>query len=356
MKIFSKRIANIVFACSVILMHACKDEEPVKPIVSTNLSKGVFVTNEGNFGTGTGTLAFIHRDGSGESHKVYQAANGNAQLGNIVQSMSIINQKAFIVVNNANKIVVADALSMAYVATIGNVNQPRYLVHDDSMIYVSCWDNRVKAYDLSDNQFVKSWTTSTGPEKLIWVDDELWVLNQGGLSVDSTVSIINPHNEDTETLNIYPRPTGIQVDKNGKVWIMCSGRLAYHPGGVSASHLICIDPVDRSIVRNIIFPWTEQHPANLEINRDGDELYYLYPGGISRISIDAEFPPPYPFINYSGTIYALGYDSIENMLYASDALDYVQNGRVYKYDVDDGSLMFSFSAGLIPGGFCFTDD
>ena len=340
----------------VLACHACKDDEaPVKP-VDIAFTNGVFITNEGNFGSGTGTLSFIHRDGSGSQQKVYQTANADEPLGNIVQSMHIKGDKAFIVVNNANKIVVANAQTMKRLYRMEGIHQPRFILDKDSLIFVSCWDNQVKAYDFNGYQQLQAWSTGTGPEKMHWVNNEIWVLNQGGLSVDSTITIINPQNDATQTLAIYPRPTGIQVDKNGKVWVMCSGRLAYHPGGASEGHLLCIDPFDRTFIHDILFPLTETSPEKLEINSAGDELYFVYSGGISRMGIEDAFPPLDPFISYSGNIYAMEYDPVEQMIYFSDALDYIQNGRVYKYSAEDGLQQFSFAVGLIPGGFCFTPE
>lgn len=343
-----------IFAFLVLFISSCTKEEPDVTPVAVNYNNGVFVINEGSFGNGTGTLSYIARDGSSESHKIYQKANDNTNLGNVAQSMHLIGDLAYIVVNNASRIVIANSLSMKHINSIEGVDQPRYLINDGEKFYVSCWDNTVKAYNLETNELVQSYSTGGGPEKLSWVNDEIWVLNQGGFSVDSTVSIINPQTGLTETLNIYPRPTGIQMDKDGMVWIMCSGRLDYHQGGSSAPHLLCINPLDRTVVKNVIFPWTQEHPLNLEINSDGNELYYLYPGGISRFGIYDEFPLPEPFISYSGSIYGLGYDPVENMLYVSDALDYVQNGVVIKYNAELGTLELSFTAGIIPSGFCFT--
>jgi hypothetical protein len=40
------------------------------------------------------------------------------------------------------------------------------------------------------------------------------------------------------------------------------------------------------------------------------------------------------------------------MIYVSDAIDYVQKGKVYIYK-PDGILSNSFSAGIIPGEFYF---
>ena len=50
--------------------------------------------------------------------------------------------------------------------------------------------------------------------------------------------------------------------------------------------------------------------------------------------------------------YALGIDPVKNEIYVSDALDYTQNGIVYRYNTT-GSLISSFEVGIIPGCFGF---
>jgi len=54
----------------------------------------------------------------------------------------------------------------------------------------------------------------------------------------------------------------------------------------------------------------------------------------------------------SRNLYGLGVDPTTGNIYVSDAIDYVQKGKVYRYH-PDGSLIDSFTAGVIPGGFYF---
>lgn len=343
-----------VFVLAVL--WSCTDEPDIPEPTGTDYSKGVFVVNEGNFGSGSGTLTFIKRDGSGLEQKVYQNANTLIKLGNVVQSMNVIGDSVFIVVNNSNRIVVCHKYSMFEAASIEDIEQPRFLVElPGDRFAVSCWDHTVKLFNKSSLTQVEEIETDTGPEKMLLDGNRLWILNSGGLSVDSTITIANIQNGNKQTLQVYPRPTGIQQDVNGKIWVMCSGRKDYHPGGFSPSHLLCIDPETMNILTDVLIQHNEHDAIGLEINHSGNTLYYLFKGDIYQFEIDAIQPNDQPLVDYPGTIYSLGYDPVENTLYGADALDYTQNGFVSKYDAASGALLLEFSAGIIPGAFYFAD-
>ncbi len=63
--------------------------------------------------------------------------------------------------------------------------------------------------------------------------------------------------------------------------------------------------------------------------------------------------PDNPTINEeTRNYYALGVDPTRNEIYISDALDYNQNGIVFRYSAS-GDFISSFEAGIIPGCFGF---
>lgn len=110
---------------------SCKKDNP-KPTsnnpttAATTYTNGVFVINQGQFGSGTGTVCFYNRKDSSVVNDVFSVANSSATLGNIVQSMAVFNGKGYIVVNNAGKIVIVNSSTFVQSAQITNLNQPRY--------------------------------------------------------------------------------------------------------------------------------------------------------------------------------------------------------------------------------------
>ena len=64
--------------------------------------------------------------------------------------------------------------------------------------------------------------------------------------------------------------------------------------------------------------------------------------------------PDQPMIPSEGRLlYGLAIHPANGHIYISDAKDYVQNGTVYQYS-SNGNLIRQYSAGRIPGAFCFT--
>ncbi|MDC3130596.1 FG-GAP repeat protein, partial [Bacteroidota bacterium] len=99
---------------------------------------GYFVTNEGNFGSGNGSVSFISNNGSVQNNVFY---NTNMfYLGDVVQSMSTANNKGYIVVYNSGKVEVVDMNTMNHIKTIGNVGSPRYFTQvSQDKAYLSDW-------------------------------------------------------------------------------------------------------------------------------------------------------------------------------------------------------------------------
>ncbi len=346
--------------CSALIvltfLISCTKENNDNQVPELKYSKGVFITNEGPFQTGTGTISFFNRDTKVVEQKIFQKVNGYP-LGNIVQSMEIFNGKAYIVVNNANKVEVVNAGTFESICTINNLTLPRYFLSiNPDKAYISCWDNNVAVIDLNKNKVIKEVPTKTGPDKMLKVDDKVFVLNAGGFSIDSTITVIDC-NSDTviTTIQVEKKPTGIQLDKKGKVWVICSGRgwNGYPQSNDTKGHLICINPYDFSIEKDIPFFSKTEHPEELIINKLKNKLYYNDIDGVYEFDITSNELNKTPLIKRNKMFYGLGFDNIDNYIYASDAMDYVQNGWVFIYNPDNGEIVDSIKVGIIPGEFCF---
>ena len=63
--------------------------------------------------------------------------------------------------------------------------------------------------------------------------------------------------------------------------------------------------------------------------------------------------PATPFIASSGNnYYGLTVDSVRNEIYVSDAINFSQAGKVFRYSVS-GNLIDNFNVGISPGDFLF---
>lgn len=345
-----------------LIIIACEKESGEKlpdiniPVDTNEQQSYVLITNEGLFPTGAGSITMYDRLTKSYINNVFEIAN-NYPLGNIVQSAVSFENKLFIVVNNANRIQIANDSTFKSIDVIENINLPRYLLPiNTNKAYVTCWNDKVAVVDLNNNIVVNSIEAGTGPEKMLKYQDKVFVLNIGGFGNDSTVTVIDCINDVIDTtIFVAKRPSGIVMDKNSKVWIICSGQgwNGYPLPGDSPGHLICIDPDNYTIINDIIFPSHTEHPEKLAINKSKDILYYLCPGGVYKFDINSTILESVPFISYPNMFYGLGYDEVDELIYVSDPLDYVQRGWVYMYDALSGIVVDSLQAGVIPGEFYF---
>ncbi|GAB4313054.1 MAG: hypothetical protein Kow00127_03900 [Bacteroidales bacterium] len=355
----SKRILAIFVAASLIFWSCTKDTPDDPPVLQVDYTTGVFVVNEGPFNSGTGTITWFEQNGSGRIENLFQQANNLTPLGNIVQSMNIIQGKAIIAVNNANLVHVVDPKSFKLLGTVENIPLPRYSADGgNGLIYITSWDNKVFALDPDTYKVMNEIPVGSGPDQIALIGQELWVLNAGGFGVDSTVSVINVGEESvSETLMVYPKPSGIAKDASGRVWILCSGNgWNGFPGpDDTEGHLLCLDPGTKEVLFDFPFPTTSDHPEKLAVNAEGTILFYLYPGGVMKQDVSHTALDLEPIVEKGGFIYGLGADPRNNYLYLSDAGDFASNGWVFRYQLPEGALVDSIEAGIGPNGFCFPE-
>jgi hypothetical protein len=351
MKTIYSLLTTIAF---LLLIIGCEKNEDIKP--SGVFSNSVFIINEGPFPTGSGTISAFDRDSLRVTPDLFEAINGRP-LGNIVQSLTVFNEKAFIVVHNANKIEVVNHSDFKSVATIEGLTLPRYFIGlNQDRGYVSCWDSTVKVISLASYTVSASIRTDSGPDEMVLAGNYLFVINSGGLDKDSTVTVISTNDQEAvDRIVVGDNPYGIKKDAAGKIWILCSGIgwNGFPKPGDSPGKLVCIDPVNHEIIKEFIFPDTINHPNNLTINGTGDTLYYNHPAGIFTFPVSATTLNTQPLIPGTTLYYGLGYDPVEKMIYVSDPLDYQQKGWIYRYLAADGTPVDSIPAGILPNGFWF---
>lgn len=347
------------FAMAITFTSCKKDDPEPAPggAVGTNYSSGVFVTNEGPFGSGTGTISFYNRATGAVSSDIFEAKNGYP-LGNIVQSMEIYNSKAYIIVNNAGKVEIADGTSFASAGSVTGFTYPRYFLGiNSSKGYVSEWGaggvvGAIKVVDLSTKMITGTITTGKGAEGMVLAGSNVYVACGGGFDNDSVVTVINS-NTNAAITNIYvgANPKSIKMDAIGKVWVLCSGQWdPTYTFLINPGKLVRIDTATNAVDLSLPFASTFSQPSNLVLNSSKTTLYYSYSGGVYSHSYTSSALSGSSIINRS--FYGLGVDPTNDFIYGSDAVDFSSNGKVIRYNAS-AALVDSFAVGVIPGGFYF---
>ena len=348
MKLYKILILTIFFT----LTTSCdNDDEKMSLGIYEN---GFFITNEGPFNNGTGTLTFISNDFKTVEQEIYKNVN-NEPLGNIVQSMTIHQDKAYIVVNNSHKIVVANRNSMKKITTIeGNfIKNPRYFVAKNNIGYISNWGNAsnpnddfIAVVNLTNFELITIIYVEEGPENLLLKDNYLYANLQGAWGFNNKVAIIDTNNNQIlSTLTVGDVPTSILKDNTNNIWVLCSGKPNY-ANIETQGKLIKI--TNNNIVQTLEFN-TNQHPKHLTINND--LLYYNLNGKVYSQQKTSTSLSMTEEQNLDGQYYRMKINN--NKLYTLDALNYVSEGILKIYNLNNNTLEKQITVGIIPGNLEF---
>ena len=282
------------------------------------------------------------------SNNIFQEANDGEELGNIVHSMTIHNDLAYIVVNNANKIIIANATTFEKVDEITDLELPRYFLPINAdKAFVSQWGadgvtGSIKVIDLMTNKVSNTIDTRPGPEAMIKIDDFVYATNSGGFTADSVVTKIDITSETVvKMIEVGQGPDYIVTDNNGDLWVLGHGN--YLNGANGALSKLSNDNLVLSMEATI-------GAADLNINNEGNLLYFGMNGMTYKHDISETSLNTFPFI--SRYFYGFGIDSQTEDIMALDAKDFLQNGQMFIYD-SDGTALDSMETGLAPGGFWF---
>ncbi|MBN1117102.1 MAG: hypothetical protein JXA77_07855 [Bacteroidales bacterium] len=352
MKNLKKHVSALIgIALIAQIFTSCDNKEEVKG----EYTNGVYIVNEGNYGSADGSLSFYSYDSDSVYNDIFKAKNGDP-LWDVLQSVTTSGDNIYIVVNNSNKIDVADKNTMEYKGSIENVTSPRYLVTKNNTAYVSCWgDNSIKIIDLNTNAIAGTITANgSGPDKMLINNNYLYVVNTGGWGNDSTVTIINTETNEVEKyLNVPYNPKDIVMDNSGNIWVLSFGMVSYAEDfstiSLSPSMLYKIDPATNEVVsQGELF--ADQHPAHLEANDESNTLYigggYTFVG-IYKIEIAGNNLTLSQIAN--DFAYGLNFDAKSNALFVSLSGNYTSAGTVKRYDTD-GNLLGTYSCGIGTSG------
>ena len=351
-KIDSKTVffKSTVFFLMLFFAFSCSDDSTTETTPLGDYENGYFITNEGPFQNGTGTITFVGDDGV-VSQNVYKTVNGE-DLGNIVNSMYIYDDTGYIVVNNSHRVVVVNRYTMEKLATIegSDILNPRHFTVANDTGYVSNWgdpfdttDDYVAVVDLNTNTVISKISVGEGPERMISNESEVFVALQGGYGQNNMVVLIDTATgQIKDNITVGDVPNSLAFDDAGDVLVLCGGAPAF-TGSETAGSLYTIDTSDFST--SFLEFQSKQHP-NL-LNYDGGLAFYLLGGKVYQTDSSSESLPTEAVNGLDGFYYGM---TVKNrILYGTDAGDFASEGTVKRYNVISGDLLETIPAGVVPG-------
>ncbi|RGN35440.1 hypothetical protein DXB65_11805 [Bacteroides oleiciplenus] len=231
------------------------------------------VLNEGRIGTNMGAISVLYRNGM-VSPDVFRVVN-NRPLGDVAQSITMINGKYFVALNNSKKIEIVDSQTFKSEGTIlyTQAGLPRQIVSvsDTTAIVSDLLSNNVSGTDLP-SQLVRIRTVppyGTPLEYIVirkWVeymevaDNKLFGMTAKGLYVFDLDNITQEGSRMIE--DVYNEETTktckMLKDKNGRIWALMNER---DKSKLTAVLLKCIDPETEKVITTYRLPFVDKNEA-----------------------------------------------------------------------------------------------
>ena len=319
---------------------------------------GVFIPCEGNFMYGNASLSYYDQNKREVENQVFLRANG-IPLGDVLQSVTINDSLAYLVINNSGKIYAINKNTFTYVSKITGLTSPRYM----------CFVSPTKAYvsDMYSRSIYVVNPMTCMVDKTINIDDgsgeyyrhssEQMIVHGNYVfvnswSYDDKILVVNATTDElVSQIDVLKQPHRMVVDRNGKIWVLCDG--GYQGSEYSGTPgLVKIDAATQRVERTFEFS-VGDYPAEITINGTGDTIYFCN-NHIYRFQVDSDDITSNVFFQNPGgrTYYGLGVDPVNSDVYVADAVDYMQSGVVYRLNAT-GEQIDKFTVGIIPNGFCF---
>ncbi|MEM1001680.1 MAG: DUF5074 domain-containing protein [Bacteroidota bacterium] len=356
------RLFKYLLFASFALIISCTSEDREVPIdpppPSGDYSDGIFILNEGNFGTVNASVSFL--DESGEVFSNIFSNINNRLLGDTAQSIGFSGDNAYIVVNNSATVEVVDRNTFELIATVTDmIVNPRYIAFNGNKGYISNWgdpndvnDDYIAILNLDTNLIERTISVVEGPERLLVDNDRLYVAHKGGFGYGNTISVIDLNTDVVvDSITVADVPDGL-VSYNDYLYVTCTGKLPFTQDETLGA-IFKINTQTLSVESSFNFP-DGVHPRFLEI--ETDNLYYAVESNVFNVKIsDFELPETPLFESSNNGLEILyGLNVQAGRIYLADAKDYNSDGEVFIYGLD-GVLQNQFSVALIPNSFYFNN-
>lgn len=355
----NKFLSLVLIALS--LFTSCQSDDDInnQPEPGGDYSNGIFILNEGNFGGGNSSVAFLDENHKEVSQDIFSEVNSGAALGDVAQSIGFYEDYAFIVVNVSNKIEVVNRNTFELVATIDEgLENPRYVAFGNGNAYVTNWgdganpdDDFVAVIDTETFSITENIAVEEGPEAIVEANGDLYVAHLGGYSFNDKISVINASgNNVVNTITVGDRPNSLEV-VNNSLWV-ATGGLPSYAAEETAGKILRIDLATGEIAEELNFPNEKDHPANLKI--DNNTIYYTLNSDVYTFTAGNDELPVIPFLELNEVANLYAFEVKNGYIYAASAnTDFTGNGNLYIYDTSNASLLDNFTVGINPNGIYF---
>jgi hypothetical protein len=340
---FSGFLAIIV----ILITSSCDDKVSDNDINNFVQGEGVFIVNEGLYNQANASVYYYHYAKDSIYPDVFQKAN-NESIGDILQSIQILDEKAYLVVNNSGLIRKVNIPDFKLITTTSGLTSPRQMIKiNDSKAYISdIFADQINVYSFNEDKIIAEIKTGRWVENFVINGNNTyascpWAF---GKTVSKWIYVIdNEKDKLIDSIETGISPSQVVIDKNGFLWTLCIGN-SYD--GIKGSlfktdikTLMNIDSLHFDQVLNIF-------NSGMQLNQSKDTLYVMY-NDVLKIPVSGKINPETVVKRQNENFYGLGIDNKRHLLYVTDALNFAEKGKVFIY-TKKGKLIKTLSAGFLP--------
>jgi len=329
----------------ILFLASCKKEEKKNNLPINE--KGFFIVNEGNYTWGNSSLSFYNETNKTLTNQLFFKKN-DVPLGDVATSMLIIENNAFITINNSGRIYVVDAKSCEYKGKISELVSPRHLLQVSSN---EVWVSDLYSTEIiffNPHSFEKIGYLDIGftSESLLNNDNEVWL---SSWSHNNKIIIVDKNSKNIiHTIVTRNQPKKMTEDKNGKIWVLCDGGYYGSPTGHEEPSFQIIDKITKNIEKTIIFPNKNNALVDMTFNKTLDSIFFIH-NHIYAMGITDSLLPSQPLIfAEQRNFYCISITPNNNQLVISDAKNWASDGDILIYNTN-GNLVNTFKVGINPG-------
>lgn len=348
--IYMRRV--FVILVSLMILTSCqKDEEQSGNDLGVVADQSFFVLNEGAFGQGNASLCVM--DAKEETYCDAFSMINEVDLGDVLQSASIVDEDLFLVVNGSDIIWRVDLPSLQVKDMITGMGSPRKVIKvANRKAYISDFTSeKIHILDLETNMLDGAIAFNGWSEDMEVTNGEVWFANPelfGGPRTEK-IFIADPDSDTvTDSIVVGRNPVAIEVDDEGIVWALASG----NPFNGDDAILVKIDPLSRDTLKSWNLPGA--YYGKLALENDGDHLAIL----LDKVYVMEVSTEQIARLDGFGqeimTPYGIAFDKrYDNNLWITDARDYSSPGKVYRIDLSTFKIVEERPVGINPNDLVF---
>lgn len=260
-----KHIKHWTTLLLVLLLFGCDKIPELPSFEGKNGSRiRMIVVNEGLFTTNTAALSAIYDDGE-TYFDVFRSVN-QRPLGDVAQSMTEINGKYFVAVNNSKRIEILDTKTFKSIGSIRyqQSGSPRFITPlTDSTAMVSDLMGQLVVIrtrpPYKEVEYMQLPVKATAIEKMTTVGGKVFgaYLGKGLAVMDCDDYSLRKMRLMEDVIVAEVTKTCIMpVDANGKLWVLTTAQRTEQQTSVT---LNCIDPATEKVIHKVVIPYTQQN-------------------------------------------------------------------------------------------------